>query len=47
MKKIIQAALLAATVAALAPGLAQAAPWHHHHHQVCVMHHHHRVCTWR
>ncbi len=48
MKKIVQAAIIAATLtAAIAPGLAQARPWHHHHHQVCMMHHHHRVCTWR
>jgi hypothetical protein len=47
MKKIVQAALIAATLAAIAPGLAQARPWHHHRHQVCTMHHHHRVCMWR
>ena len=47
MKKIIQGALIAATLLAVAPGLAQARPWRHHHHQVCMMHHHHRVCSWR
>ncbi len=47
MKTIIQAALVAATLAAVMPGLAQARPWHHHGHQVCTMRHHHRVCVWR
>ena len=47
MKKLVQAAIIAATLtAAIAPGLAQAR-WHHHRHQVCTMHHHHRVCMWR
>jgi hypothetical protein len=50
MKKLAQAALIAATLAAIAPGLAQARPWHHHHHyrhRVCTWRHHHRVCFWR
>ena len=51
MKKLIQGALVAATLLAAAPGMAQARPWHddrhHHHHQTCMMRHHHRVCMWR
>jgi hypothetical protein len=44
MKKLIHGALIAATLAAFAPAIAQAGPWHH---QVCTWHHHHRVCFWR
>ncbi len=52
MKKIIQAALLAATVAVSAPAFAYDhhdgyGDRHHHRHQVCSYHHHHRVCFWR
>ncbi len=49
MKKLIQGALVAATLTiAMAPALAQARPWHNqHHHRMCTMHHHHRVCMWR
>ncbi len=49
MRKLIQGAMVAATLTAfIAPGLAQARPWHHgrHHHRVCTFHHHHRVCMW-
>jgi hypothetical protein len=47
MKKLIQVALAVAAVSVIAPGIAQARPWHHHHHRVCTFHHHHRVCFWR
>lgn len=47
MKKIVQFVLIAATISAVAPSIAQARPWHHHHHHVCTFHHHHRVCFWR
>ena len=54
MKKIIQAALIAATVAVSAPAFAddhhdgdRGGYGHHHRHQVCTYRHHHRVCFWR